>query len=117
MNLLSALIVFAGITVGGVSYQIRIATCNAVVYYQDGHTAQVRVINSGDFFCPRNCKAAHRHRVHDVLWTCPQGASCSHFTVFHVRQHHNETRLAALKRELRERDTSKLILPATLAVQ
>ncbi|UCH10676.1 MAG: hypothetical protein JSU61_01935 [Fidelibacterota bacterium] len=100
LNLVTSLALFVALTVGGISYQVRIALSHAVIYYQDGHTEQVRVVNYGDFFCPAHCRVQHRHRVHDIRWTCPDADSCSHFTVLHVLVQPGQDRESALAAEL-----------------
>jgi hypothetical protein len=100
MNLVTGLALFAALTVGGISYQYRLALSNAVIYYQDGQIEQVRVVNSGSFFCPEHCQVQHRHRVHDIRWICPEGDSCSHFAVIHVLVQPGEDRKTALATEL-----------------
>ncbi len=97
-----ALIVVA--LMGGVAHQHSMERSNAVIYYHNGFTAQVKVINYGDSFCPTNCGVRHRHRVHDIRWSCFLADDCDHFIVFHVIYRGDENRIAALEKELRESD-------------
>ena len=98
------LVLFAALTAGGVGYRTSVMRSNAVIYFPDGQIQQVHVANYGDAFCPLNCKVQHRHRVHDIRWSCADAASCEHFTVLHVVYRGEENRLAALEKELRDSD-------------
>ncbi len=98
------LVLFAALTAGGVGYRTSVIRSNAVIYFSDGHIGQVHVANYGDAFCPLNCKVQHRHRVHDIRWSCADGAACEHFTVLHVVYRGEENRLAALEKELSDTD-------------
>ncbi len=89
---------------GSVAHQHSVERSHAVIHYRNGNTAQVRVINFGDSFCPPNCGVRHRHRVHDIRWSCSLAVDCDHFTVFHVIHRGDENRIAALEQELRESD-------------
>lgn len=101
---LSSLILFAAITLSGVTYQIRQANSEAVITYSSGRTAEVLVVNHGDNYCPADCRAHHKHRVHDVRWTCPHGEECCHYTVFHVKVRRGESEEEALAREMAKAD-------------
>lgn len=90
--------------IGGVAHQHSIERSNAVIYYRNGHTASVKVINYGDSFCPSSCEVWHRHRVHDIRWSCFMAVDCDHFTVFHVVYRGEGNGIAALEKELRELD-------------
>ena len=81
----------------GLSQYIR---SSAVIYFPDRRIEQVRVVNHGDAYCPFNCKVRHRHRVHDIRWSCAATSPCEHFTVLHVVYRGEENRLAALEKEL-----------------
>lgn len=94
------LILMAALTVGGIGYHSSIMRSYAVIYFPDRHIERVRVVNHGDNFCPLNCKVQHRHRVHDIRWSCAATAPCKHFTVLHVAYRGEENRLAALEKEL-----------------
>ncbi len=98
------LVLFAALTAGGVGYRSSVMRSNAVIYFPDGHIEQVYVANHGDAFCPPNCKVQHRHRVHDIRWSCADAATCEHFTVLHVVYRGEENRLAALEKELGDTD-------------
>jgi UDP-2,3-diacylglucosamine pyrophosphatase LpxH len=106
---LSSLILFAAITLGGVTYQLRTARSEAVITYSNGCTAEVLVVNHGDNFCPVDCRARHKHRVHDVRWTCTHGEGCRHYAVLHVSVRRSESEADALQRELAKSNP----LPAT----
>ena len=98
------LVLFAALTVGGVSYRSSMIRSSAIIYFPNGYIKQVRVVNYGDAFCPPTCKVRHRHRVHDIRWSCADAAACEHFTVLHVVYRGEENRLAALENELADAD-------------
>ncbi len=101
MNLAAGLAILAATLIGGLAYQYSDARSNAVIYFHDRHVEQVEVTNHGTDFCPVSCKVVHRHTVHDIRWDCNDANRCTHFTVFHVIRYGEESRMAALKRELR----------------
>ena len=82
--LLAGLILSAALVAGGRARQQQDAISRAVIYYGDGTIQQVAVRNTGDRFCPPECKVRHRHRVHDIRWTCAEGNVCGHFIVLQV---------------------------------
>ena len=82
--LLAGLILSAALVAGGRARQQQDALSRAVIYYRDGTIEQVAVKNTGGRFCPPECEVAHRHRVHDIRWTCAEGNTCGHFTVLQV---------------------------------
>ncbi len=94
------LVLFAALTVGGVSYRSSMIRSSAIITFPNGRIEQVRVVNYGDAFCPPYCKVQHRHLVHDIRWSCADAAACEHFTVLHVVYRGEENRLAALEKEL-----------------
>ena len=98
------LVLIAALTAGGVGYRSSIIRSHAVIYFADGHSEQVHVVNHGDAFCPPHCKIQHRHRVHDVRWSCADSAACAHFTVLHAVYRGDENRLAAVEIELGDAD-------------
>ena len=98
------LILMAALTVGGIGYRSNSIRSHAVIYFPDRPIEQVRVVNHGDAFCPFNCRVQHRHRVHDIRWSCAAAAPCEHFTVLHVVYRGEENRLAALEKELGDTD-------------
>lgn len=102
MNLVAGLALIVVALLGGLAHQHSAERSNAVIYYRNGYTAQVRVLNYGDSFCPPNCGVWHRHRVHDIRWSCYLADDCDHFTVFHVIYRGAENRIAALEKELWE---------------
>ena len=84
MSLAASLTLFAFIAVGGVAHQHQAMRSEAVIYYQDGHNEKVRVLNSGQYFCPSYCRVDHQHLVHDIRSSCADRVECDHFTVLHV---------------------------------
>ena len=98
----AALIVLA--LMGSVAHQRSIERSKAVIYYENGYTARVKIINYGDSFCPSNCRVWHRHRVHDIRWPCFLGEDCDHFTVSHIVYRGDENRNGALEKTLRASD-------------
>ncbi len=104
MNLAAGIALLIVALLGGLARQQSVERSNAVIYYQNGYTAQVKVINFGASFCPFNCGVRHRHEAHDIRWSCSMGEDCDHFIVFHVIYRGDENRIAALEKELRESD-------------
>ena len=109
----AALIVLA--LMGSVAHQHSVERSKAVIYYENGYTARVTIINYGDSFCPSNCGVWHRHRVHDIRWSCSPAVDCGHFTVFHVIYRGADNRIAALEQELRESDYTVVSSPNIIA--
>ncbi len=104
MNLTPTVTLIVVALMGGWAHQHSLERSNAVIYYQNGDMAQVKVIKYGDSFCPSNCGVGHRHRVHDIRWSCYLGDDCDHFIVFQVVNRGDQNRIAALEKELRESD-------------
>ncbi len=117
MNLAAGLAFLVATLIGGLAYQYSDARSNAVIYFHDGHVEQVEVTDHGTDFCPASCKVAHRHQVHDIRWDCSNANRCTHYTVFHVIQYGEESRIAALKRELRSVEPPAAGTIAVLATQ
>ncbi len=104
MNLAAGIALIIVALMGGLAHQHSVERSNAIIYYPHGYTAQVKVIKYGDSFCPAKCGVWHRHRVHDIRWSCYLADDCDHFTVLHVVYRGAENRIAALEKELRESD-------------
>ena len=98
ISLAASLALFASITMGSMAYQRQALRSQALITYRDGRTEQVSVRNSGEYFCPVNCQVHHRHRVHDLRWTCRDQDGCDHFTVFHVIMYGNNSSVSGSQR-------------------
>ncbi len=83
-NLPGFLVLFSAMVVGGSALRTQERDALATIHAAGGRDVQVRVKNTGEYFCPARCRVDHRHQVHDVRWQCAQGLSCDHYLVLHV---------------------------------
>ena len=104
MNPVAAVTLIVVAVMGALAYQHSVERSNAVIHYQHGHAAQIKVIHYGDSFCPPNCGVRHRHRVHDIRWSCFLADDCDHFTVLHAVYRGDKNRMAALEKTLQASD-------------
>ena len=83
MSAAATLIFIVSLTLAGTILDHGARLSQAVIFQSDGLRTEVQVSNFGTYFCPSYCHVNHRHRVHDIRWSCGGGKGCGHYTVFH----------------------------------